>query len=198
MPPVDSLLGRGDTIRRVKDLGEAGRSVLLVGPEGVGKSAIIAAVADSGWLVVDPLERTTSRRASDIRRGLDRGRVYLAAARQLDRAVLGSVGRILWRFSILRVRELPTRLIRRIIATQLAMVSEVAASEAWTKDVVHLAQGRPGAAIAMAQFADAWRHAHGSWPSAPLIDAVLREQAARRLLALDARDASRKSLEVTR
>lgn len=113
------LLGRDMVMRQVAESLAAGRSVLLYGPESIGKSAIVGALARNGIVVVDPFEHVTRQQASRMRRALDHGVVHLGATRAASRRALGAVGRILWRFSMIRVRELPDPVVARIVAREL-------------------------------------------------------------------------------
>lgn len=184
MPPRRSLHGQEPLVRHVRDLLAAGRSVLLFGPEGIGKSAIVAAVAGGGVATIDPFERISRQRACDIRRALDRGAVVLAAARTAERRRLGAVGRILWRFTLVRVRELPAAALRRVVSDELGPLARDAGDD-WIRDVVALARGRPGFASAMGRFARQWRTGHGYLPLPALAFAAVREDAAIHALGAD-------------
>lgn len=176
MRPSNELLGRDTLLREVADALAAGRSVLLWGPEGVGKSAIIAALAGDRTVVVDPFERISRQRAARIRRALDRGVVHLAAARTMNKPVLGAVACILWRFSAVRVRELPSRVIGRIVAREIRRQdAHVAVERRWLREVVALSSGRPGFAMAMARFAVDWHRRRGCLPMPALAFMATRE-----------------------
>jgi hypothetical protein len=158
---ASSLSGRAAVLRQVLELMDAGRSVLLFGPEGIGKSAIIQAVVRAGTVIVDPFERITRPRACQMRRALDHGIVHLAASRVSQGPELGAVGRVLWRFSIVRVRELPDGIIRGILLRELrAGDDSLCPQKVWVNDLVRLAAGRPGFAIAMGRFAAEWHRRH--------------------------------------
>lgn len=194
MRPTTELLGRDAVIRQVdRDL-DAGRSVLLFGPESIGKSAIIAAVARAGVQVIDPFEGITRRQASRMRRALDRGAVYLGAARVARGPELGAVGRILWRFSLVRVRELPDAVMRRVVLGELEPCGGLPdeAGAAWVREIVALARGRPGFAVAMARFAADWRGAHGYLAAPAFAFAAVREEAVIRALRPVARPVGRR------
>ena len=188
------LPGRGPLIRQITDLLEAGRSVHLFGPEGIGKSAIIAAVARDGLIFVDPLEHVSPQRAARMRRALDRGVVHLAASRVARGRELGSVGRIMWRFSTVRVRELPDSVIRRIVATEVRATGGGGPDEdiGWMREIASLARGRPGFAAAMGRFAVEWRRLHGYLPMPALAFAATREDATIRRLQPAAHTAGRR------
>ena len=168
------ILGRETVARQVRDLLAAGRSVLLFGPEAIGKTAIIRALAPAGVTIVDPFERIGRLAASDMRRALDRGAVFLAASRVPHGRQLGAVGRILWRFSLVRVRELPDAVMRRIVTRELGKADRDA-DDAWRRQIVALSRGRPGFAIAMGRFARDWHAARGYLPLAALAFAATRE-----------------------
>jgi len=179
--PADNLVGRDDLIAQIESLLGAGRDVLLLGPPDVGKTAVILALAGRGFdpvMVVDPFEHVTPRVAAAIRRGSDRAVQYLAATRSVDRAHLGAVRRIAWRFTTVRVPPLPLRLIRRVIAIECATVllPEHLARSDWGTAVGHLAQGRPGLAIAIVRAAAGILERSGALPSPRLayVDARMR------------------------
>ena len=189
------LPGQGPLIRQVTELLKAGRSVQLFGPEGIGKSAIIAVLARNGLIVIDPLEHVTPQRAARLRRALDRGVVHLAASRVARGRELGSVGRIMWRFSTVRVRELPDSVIHRIVATEVGATEGGGPDEdiGWLREIAALAQGRPGFATAMGRFAVEWRRQHGYLPMPALAFAATREDATIRRLQPAARTARRRT-----
>jgi hypothetical protein len=171
------LLGRDALVRDVADHLAAGRSVLLYGPEAIGKSAIIAALGREDLIVVDPFEHVTRQRAAEIRRALDRGAVYIAASRAANRRALGAAGRILWRFSMVRVRELPDSVVRRIIAREFRHTADRAPEATWIREAASLARGRPGFATAMARFATEWHCRRGYYPVPALAFVAARDDA---------------------
>ena len=177
MPYRRELLGQEAVIRQVRDLLTDGRSVLLFGPEAIGKTAIIGAVARDGVSILDPFERVSGHSACDMRRALDRGAVFLGASRVPHGRQLGSVGRILWRFSLVRVRELADPILRRVVIREIGL-AEHSADDGWLREVVTLSRGRPGFASAMGRFANAWKEAHGYLPLPALAFAVIREETA--------------------
>lgn len=172
------LAGRDALVREVAEHLAAGRSVLLSGPEAIGKSAIIAAVCDASVTVIDPFEHVTRRQAAEIRRALDRGAVYVGATRVTTRRALGAVGRILWRFVIVRVRELPDSVVVRLVAWECQRAAGRAPETRWIREIARLSRGRPGYAIAMARFAAEWQSRSGSWPLPAFALAATREEAA--------------------
>lgn len=163
-------------MQQVSVLLAEGRSVLLFGPEAIGKSAIVAAAAREGIRVVDPFERISGQSACDMRRALDHGGVFLCASRVLRGRELGSVGRILRRFSPIRIRELPDSILRHLVVRE--MEAALGVDDAWLREVASLARGRPGFAIAMGRFAKGWATTHGYLPLPSLVFAVVREDAA--------------------
>jgi hypothetical protein len=182
MPRGIELLGRDAVVGRAAHTLAAGHSVLLFGPDGIGKSAIVAAIPGE-HTVLDPFGPISRQAAARIRRALDRGTVYLAAARSTDRRALGAVGRILWRFRMIRVRELPATVLSRIVATELRRsLSDIRSTDVWVHGVVAQAQGRPGFAVAMARFAVEWHRRHGHLPMPAFVFAAAREEAAIRSL----------------
>ncbi len=183
-------------VHQVRTLLTNRQSVLLFGPEAIGKSAILAAAAKEGIRVVDPFERVSRQVACDMRRALDRGEVFLGASRVSHGRQLGAVGRILWRFSLIRVRELPDRVLQDIVARELGTGTRMA-DGAWLRDVVTLARGRPGFAGGMGRFARQWRETHGYLPLPAMAFAVIREDdAIRGLRRGTAPYGSRQSKEV--
>lgn len=173
MPHSNELPGQEQVIRQVTDLLKRDRSVLLFGPEGIGKSAVIGAIAHDGVIVVDPLEHVSPQRASRMRRALDRGTLYLAAARVSRGRDLGAVGRILWRFSTVRLRELPDAVIRRIVEAEVQSVG-CSIDRGWIREVAGLANGRPGFATAMSRLAADWARVHGYVPMPSFAFAAMR------------------------
>jgi hypothetical protein len=142
------LFGRDDVIRELRRLMAAHRSVLLVGPSAVGKSALVrAAVEGEGESadVIDPFEAISSRRAAEIRRRMDKGASVLAASRTLERRSLGAVGRILWRFDVVRVRPLSTTEMTQLIVARFGAAARSARGlDAWARDVSRASRGLPG------------------------------------------------------
>jgi hypothetical protein len=109
--------------------------------------------------------------------------VYLGAARVAERRELGAVGRILWRFSMLRVRELSDAVLRRIVARELGLGDQALLRErGWVAETVRLAHGRPGFATAMSRCAVEWRSRRGYLPLPAFAFAAMREDAVIRTL----------------
>ena len=154
------LLGRRALLDVVDQQLVDGRSILLVGPAGIGKSALIRALATPGVMVVDPFEGISAQRAACIRRSLDRGAVWIGAARTLDRARMGKVGRIAWRFTTVRVSPLSDAWMRRLIthACSVAGIRIDLVTPEWRRALLRLARGRPGPALAIIEHAARMRH----------------------------------------
>jgi hypothetical protein len=154
------LIGRARVLQEVEACLAARRSLLLVGPAGSGKTAIIDEVRREGLVVVDPFAGITTPRAAALRRALDRGALVVGAARSLDPHAMGHVGRVSWRLERVYLRPLPPREITRII--RQALDSELRAGltveRRWLADAVEAADGVPGRAVALASVAGArWR-----------------------------------------
>jgi hypothetical protein len=158
MSNVDTdLFGRRVLFETIERLLMKRRSVLLVGPAGIGKSALIRSLALNGVIVIDPFERLSAHRAACIRRAMDRGMTVIGAARTLNRASLGQVGRIMWRFTTLRVPPLPDASMRRLVEDACA-VERIPAdliTSNWIRAVAKVARGRPGVGLTIVQHAAA-------------------------------------------
>jgi hypothetical protein len=154
------LIGREKVVHEAEAYLSARRSVLLVGPAGSGKTAVITQIQREGLLVVDPFAHITSPRASALRRALDRGAVVVGAARSLDRKETGHVGRIAWRFDRVYLRPLLPRDIRRIVRGTLDAegAPDLAPDRHWMSEAIEVAAGLPGRAVSLASVAAArWR-----------------------------------------
>jgi hypothetical protein len=151
-----------------------GRSILLVGPDDIGKSAIASAVTVPGVTRRDPLASVTRKDASQLRLSLDRGAVVLATSRTSSARAIGAVRRILWRFRILTVRPLPAVAIRLVLRDVLIdderLLRQVPAR--WWTEAIEAADGRPGYAVAIARAAlDEWAtHGRIASPGLAMID----------------------------
>lgn len=178
---VRTLHGREALVRDVRSLLTAGKSVLLFGPEAIGKSAIIAAVADGDITVIDPFDHVTRQHAYELRRAFDRGAIVVAASCSSQRRDIGAVGRILWRFTRVRVRELADAALRCVLLDELGPFGHDV-DIAWVREVVALAHGRPGYVKAMGQVARVWKDHHGYLPLPAFAFARIREEAALRTL----------------
>ena len=162
-----ALVGRERLVARVAARLERGESVLLVGPAGIGKSALAAALARPGVVVVDPFERISTRRAGRLRRALDRGAPVLGAGRSPRLDALGRAGRIAWRLAVVRVPPLPAPAMREVIRRALDAGTEgrAAPPARWLAEAARAARGRPGHGVALAgAAAAAWRR-DGRWPA---------------------------------
>jgi hypothetical protein len=162
----------------IAELLSAGQNVLLCGPSGVGKTALIAALERRDIIVIDPFEHVHSRLAARIRRTIYRGAVHLGATTSLDRAHLGAVRRIAFWFTVVRVPPISALWMRRLILRQCrdAQIPDTTATPSWRRAVLRLARGRPGMAMAMVDEAAAVYRRKGalSSPDAAYIEARLR------------------------
>lgn len=145
------MFGRRALLTEIERLISLRRNVLLVGPADVGKTALLQTVGAPGVMIIDPFEGISSHRAWLIRRAMDRGILCLAAARSLDRGRLGAVGRIAWRFTVVRVPELSDACTRRLVARECASagIAPHLVTREWMSTALQLAQGRPGVALAI-------------------------------------------------
>jgi hypothetical protein len=136
----------------------------------------------------------SAHQAARVRRAMDRGVVFIAATRSLDRRRLGCVGRIAFRFSTLRVPPLSNawmrRLVRHICATESIPVRVV--TPEWIKKVVQLARGRPGVALAIVNEASReWtRTARLPAPAAAYVDASIQRISGRPDRSLEQRSSA--------
>ena len=150
---------------------------MLVGPAGVGKTALIHAVSEPDAFVIDPFERVSSRQASAIRRSMDRNGLWIAAARTRERARLGHVGRIAWRFEVVRMPPLSDYWMRRLISRAAADAGIGAAiTSDWLRDALQLSAGLPGRALEMVSQAAARRHDRGlAAPATLYIESAIQQ-----------------------
>ncbi|MCX6538359.1 MAG: hypothetical protein NT151_05420 [Acidobacteria bacterium] len=162
-----TLIGRAALVARVRSLLDARRSVLLFGPTGVGKTAIVAAVSRQGLVVADPFERVSRPVAARLRRVMEAGGIVLAAGRSARAADLGAVRRLLWRMEAVRVEPLGARDISTLLRAALKVggVSRTAIPQSWLSDAVKVVEGVPGRAVAVANaVAMRWRAGRGLLP----------------------------------
>ena len=162
-----TLIGRAALVIRVNRLLDARRSVLLFGPPGIGKSAIVAAVARREFTVADPFEHVSRQCAAALRRVIEAGGIVLAAARSARRTDIGAVGRVLWRMEAVRVEPLGPRNIRTLLSAALDAggVPCRTITPAWLSEAAQVADGIPGRAVAMASAVGVqWRAGQGVLP----------------------------------
>ncbi|MGH7668611.1 MAG: hypothetical protein ACRENQ_03885 [Gemmatimonadaceae bacterium] len=163
----EPLLGRREVLREIRRYLDRDLSVLLLGPRDVGKSAVIEALRRPDLLILDPLMHVTPRLAGEIRLAMDRGARSVAATRTVDRAEMGAVRRLAYRFTTVRVPPLSSRwmreLVRRICAAHGA--DAMPAPAEWQDGVVRLSAGLPGVALSIVDAARLWRLEHGRLPS---------------------------------
>jgi hypothetical protein len=161
------LPGRERLLAEVRRLLRRRQDVLLVGPAGVGKTAVIRALARTDVVVIDPFEDITSHRAAAIRRALTRRTLHLAAARSLDRRRLGAVRRIAFWFTVVPVPPLPPRWIARLALTRwrAGPLGVADCPDGWVQGVVCLARGRPGLALEIVRSAELASAERGTVPS---------------------------------
>jgi hypothetical protein len=169
-----------------------GTNVLLVGPRGVGKSAIIDVLPAALPVErLDPFERISRAHASRLRVHLDHGATIVAAAETLDRRRLGTVGRILWRFQVVRVPPLPRAAMTLVIRRALpAAIAEMAGADAWIAALASHANGLPGTGLAFAASGLSYWRRLGVLPTIEwtIVDALTRSH----MIAID-RDAKPES-----
>ena len=149
------LIGRAALVARVDRLLDARRSVLLFGPPGIGKSAIVAAVSRPGLVVADPFESVSRQLAARLRRVMGADGIVLAAGRSEQASDLGAVRRVLWRMEAVRIEPLNARDIRTLLRAELTRggVARTAVLNSWLSDAVKVVDGVPGRALAVARAA---------------------------------------------
>jgi hypothetical protein len=183
-PPV---IGRDELLRDVRAHLAHGRSVLLVGPPGVGKTAIVDRAATSDLLVIDPFEHVGSVAAARIRRAMDCGHIVLAAARTRDRHAIGAVGRILWRLTMVRVRPLTAHETCLIVEARVreARLVDHPPTDAWLHEAAIEAGGLPGHAHQLADAAIARYQRTGRWCAPGFALAMAHAEIWQRMRALE-------------
>jgi len=165
------LRGRDAELAEVMSALQAGQSVLLFGPEAVGKSAIARTVASANILLLDPFEHVSGHRAHRVLHWLDQGRVAVATSRTRRRSDIGAVGRVLWRFTPVRVEPLSRAWIRQILwdILGLALHRSQALPSSWWSQAIAASRGRPGYAAAIATGTARALDASGRVPSPHLV-----------------------------
>jgi len=162
-----ALIGRDELVGRIDRLVAERISVLLVGPSGAGKSALIDVIVRGvSCERVDPLEHISPMRAARLRRRLDAGVVMIGAARTLDRRQMGAVGRIAWRFRVVRVPPLTNTDMGEVIRRTLtADISTGAHADAWIRNLARCAGGLPGYGRALAEAGVSYWRRRGALPT---------------------------------
>ncbi len=162
-----ALIGRDELIERIERVIAERISVLLVGPPGAGKSALIDTIIRGvSCEPVDPFEHISRIRAARLRRHLDAGVVMIGAARTLDRRQMGAVGRIAWRFRVVRVPPLTNTDMGEVIRRTLtADISAGAHADAWVRDLARCAGGLPGYGRALAEAGVSYWRRRGALPT---------------------------------
>jgi len=170
-PAALPLRGRANVVHAVNAQLRSGQSVLLVGPEAVGKSAIATAVARPDVLLLDPLQKIGRQLARTLRYRLDSGHVAVATARTRPPGRIAGVGRILWRFRTIHVPPVPAAVIRQIIRDTFRHEGPGGAElpESWWRDAIAAANGRPGYAVAIARDTARTLAKSGLWRAPKLI-----------------------------
>jgi hypothetical protein len=163
----EGLLGRGALLQGIEALLHNRHNVLLVGPPDVGKTALVQAVSCRDLALIDPFEGVSVHLAARIRRAMGRGTVHLAAARTLDRRILGAVRRIAFWFTVVQVPPLTDRWMQPLAAREYAALRLPVdlITPRWTSAVLRLARGRPGLALAIVRSAATIRAVRGALPS---------------------------------
>ncbi|MDE3151233.1 MAG: ATP-binding protein [Gemmatimonadota bacterium] len=161
------LFGRDALLTEVREYLAKQYNVLLLGPRDVGKSAIIRALGLDGVMILDPFMSVAPRLAGSIRRAMDRGVQCVAATRTVNRAEMGAVRRLAFRFTTVRVPPLTARWVRRILATEYAEQGwgTNGVPSVWTEETVRLVDGLPGLAVAVVRAAAEVRARTGHLPS---------------------------------
>lgn len=163
------LLGRAPVLAQIHDYMTRQHNVVLVGPRDIGKTAVIRsmiAALPGDFFVLDPFMGISPHAAGQIRRILERGTQCIAATRSLDRAEMGAVRRIAFRFTTVRIPPLSAHWIKRLLRSAYEQhLADMIVTSEWTDAVVQLAQGRPGVALAIVRAARRWCDQRGVLPS---------------------------------
>lgn len=167
----ERLRGRERELDAVASDLRLNRSVLLVGPASIGKSAIARAVTSPGVILLDPFERVGRLDAGRLRQRLDRGHVALATARERSVRDIGAVGRVLWRFHTIVVPPLAAISIRQILVDVFSesRTRPGVMPSAWWTEAIAAADGRPGLAVLIARVTVRSLARTGRWPTPGLI-----------------------------
>jgi hypothetical protein len=184
-PLNGNLVAREALLQEISTLLQRGQNVMLFGPAGVGKTALVHALRAPDVVILDPFEHVSPHLAAHIRRAIERGVVHLAATRSLDRKHLGAVRRIAFWFTTVRVPPLPARWIRHLVRCECLALSVPAdaITSRWITAAVRLARGRAGMGLAIARAAARIREERGSLPSPAVayIEASIRQAGIPRL-----------------
>lgn len=169
-PLSTPLLGRASVLAAVHDFMARQHNVVLLGPRDVGKTAIIQAIiatmSPCNLFVLDPFTGVSPHSAGQIRRIMERGIPCIAATRTLDRAEMGAVRRLAFRFTTVRVPPLSAHWIKRLLSAAYdQQLNDTVVPSEWTNAIVRLAEGRPGLALALVHAARRWRDQRGVLPS---------------------------------
>ena len=161
------LIGRRALVGQIEQLLGERINVLLVGPPGAGKSAVIDAIVRGvACERVDPFEHISRIHAARLRRHLDAGAIMIGAARTLDRRQMGAVGRIAWRFRIVRVPPLTHPEMCEVIRQRLtADIPGGADVDAWVRDLARCADGLPGYGSDLAEAGISYWRRRGALPT---------------------------------
>lgn len=180
-PPV--LVGRDPLVRQIDALLDAGRPVLCVGPEGVGKSALIAEVArrrnaGRSVAVVDDVDHLGERAIAQLTERLASGEGHILLAGRTDHLPEAA----LWWWKDELVERLDVAPLAPDDADQLARLLIGGPIEAATRERLRrLTEGNPRllhGVIEATAAAGAWREVAGLWRLSPRSLAGLRALAA--------------------
>ncbi|MDE3155153.1 MAG: AAA family ATPase [Acidobacteriota bacterium] len=181
MQDYGHLVGRDALLDEIVAHLRTGRSVLLFGPAGVGKTALVDAAARAcpDAVVLDPFEHVGAAEAGRARLALDRGAILLAAARTRQRRGIGRVGRVLWRLRTVRVTPLVERDLRLLLERRLqdAQADSLTLPPGWLHEAAAACDGLPGRAALLADEAMRRWRADGRWTPPAFALAMARAEA---------------------